>query len=184
MLAPHETPSNDSRPPCYLSFVWVSSAKNQGSRERRTPHSADTVSAMADATESPIPIALLVADHVYLDRDTHKFVIAGTFTNIHTGQVPCRWPCMAIYFQVTNISKPVDFRVRITRAADQETLFEFGGPIKAASPLSVVENHVVLNNFVFPSDGKYWVELVSREEILIAAPLYVILLDKAPGEGS
>lgn len=81
---------------------------------------------------------------------------------------------MAVFLQVTNVSKPVDLRLRIENADNGDVLLEFGGPITANSPLEVIERAIQLRGIKFPVFGKYWIQLLSREEILIQAPLYVL----------
>lgn len=125
-----------------------------------------------DAAEHPLPLTLLVADRVYHDRETGKWVVAGIFSNIHFPSLPRNYDLMEIFFQVTNISRPVDLHLRIEHS-EGDVLLDVGGPIAGASPLDVIPRRVVLRNLPFTKPGKYWVMLKSGEEILMQVPLFV-----------
>ena len=129
-------------------------------------------------TESPTPLALLIADHIYQDRATGNWIVAGTFNTILTRRLP--FPrSLEIFFQVTGISRPVELRLRVERASDGAPMIDIGGPITATDPLQVHTQKVRLLGLPFTEEGKYWVQLVSQQEILIQAPLYVRLTRSA-----
>ena len=123
--------------------------------------------------ETPAANALIVSDEIYRDAGTAKWILAGVFSRIYAPTLPVLQPQMAVFFQVTNVSNPVDLKLRIENADSGTVLLEFGGPIKADSPLEVIERAIQLRGIKFPQFGKYWIQLLSREEILIQAPLYV-----------
>jgi hypothetical protein len=130
-------------------------------------------------TENPLPLALLVADRVYHDRETGKWVVAGVFSNIHFASLPRNYDLLEIFFQVTNVSKPADLHLRIEHS-EGDVLLDVGGPIQSASPLEVIARRLVVRNLPFSKPGKYWVMLKSGEEILTQVPLYVGLLKQPP----
>ena len=129
-------------------------------------------------SEKPVPLALLVADRVYHDRGTGKWVVAGIFSSIGFSSLPRTYDTMEVFFQVTNVSQPVDLRLRVEHS-DGETLLDVGGPIHAKSPLEVIPRRVLLRQLPFKKPGKYWVMLKSGSEILTQVPLYVGLIKKA-----
>lgn len=135
-----------------------------------------------DSTETPLPLSLLLADHVYHDRETGKWVVAGIFSSIAFSSLPRTYALMEVFFQVTNVSRPVDLRVRIEHS-EGDVVLDVGGEIKARSPLEVIARRLVLRNLPFKQTGKYWVMLKSREAILTQVPLYVGLLKKQQGGG-
>lgn len=137
---------------------------------------------MADfASEKPVPLALLVADHVYHDRETGKWVVAGIFSNIGFTALPRTYDSMEIFFQVTNISKPVDLRLRIEHS-EGDTLLDVGGPMQARSPLEVIPRRVVVRQLPFRKPGKYWVMLKSDQEIITQVPLHVSIVTPQQGQ--
>lgn len=131
--------------------------------------------------ETPVGLALLIADHVYREAGSGKWIIAGVFSTVHTQQLPVKVARMEVFFQVTNISRPVDLKLRIEHAEDGEVLFEFGGPIKSKSPLEVIARKLEILNMPFRKEGKYWAQLTSGGDIVIQAPLYVNIMKKPPG---
>ncbi|MCI0362669.1 MAG: hypothetical protein L0Y44_06385 [Phycisphaerales bacterium] len=126
-------------------------------------------------SEVPIPIALLVADDVYQDGATGKWVIAGVFSTIWTNNLPARHEKLVIFWQLTGISGQCDLRLRIEHAETGDPIFEVVGPIKSPSKLDVISVPVPIRKAIFPKQGKYWIQLLSGEEILIQAPLQVNL---------
>jgi hypothetical protein len=138
---------------------------------------------MSASTEPPLPLALLVADRVYHDRETGKWVVAGVFSNIHFPSLPKSYDLIEIFFQVTNVSQPVDLHLRIEHS-EGDLLLDVGGPMKSNSPLEVIARRVVLRNMVFQKPGKYWVMLRSGEEILTQVPLYVGLIKQQAPPGA
>lgn len=131
---------------------------------------------MANPTiENPLPLALLVADRVYHDRMTGKWIVSGVFSNIHFPTLPRTYDLFEIFFQVTNVSQPVELRLRIEHS-DGDVLLDVGGPIKSRSPLEVIPRRMVVRNLPFQKPGKYWVLLKSQEEILTQVPLYVSIV--------
>lgn len=132
--------------------------------------------------ESPSANALLIAERVFRDRDTGEWIIAGVFNQLHVRQLPQRHPRLDVFFQITNVSRPVDLRLRVEHA-EGDVLLDFGGPIKANSPLYVHEQKVTLDGLVFHKQGKHWIQLLSNEEILTQAPLHVILHEEGADHG-
>lgn len=126
--------------------------------------------------EPPTVNSLLIAERVFRDRESGEWIIAGVFNAIHTQQLPAEYPRkIEVFFQITNIGRDVDLHLRIEHS-DGDVLLDVGGPITADNPLRVVERRVVLDGVKFPKPGKYWVQLLSREEILTQAPLHIIVV--------
>ncbi len=123
--------------------------------------------------EPPACNALVIADHVYRDAETGKWIIAGVFSTITVTAVPYLHPRMEVFFQVTNIAGKADLRFRIEHADSGDQLLDFGGAIAAESPLDVHEHKIALEGIPFRKPGKYWIQVVSAEEILTQAPMYV-----------
>ena len=130
--------------------------------------------------QTPTVNSLIFADRVYRDMETKKWIIAGVFNTIGFAAFPGRYDWLEVFFQITNVSQPVDLHFRIELAATGKSLVDVGGPIGSPSPLNVVEQKVVLRGLKFPEAGKYWVQLVSNEEILSQTPLYVRKVEQPP----
>jgi hypothetical protein len=129
-------------------------------------------------SEPPVCNSLLLAEHVYRDGLTGKWVIAGVFNRIALRDFPGRMGPFVVFFQITNLARQVDLRLRIERAATQESIFEYGGPIRINDPLAVFEHALNINGAVFPEPGKYWIQLRSGEEILTQVPIDIALAQR------
>lgn len=131
-----------------------------------------------EALEPPVVNSLLIADRVYRDRDSGKWVIAGVFSGLKTRLLPTRLDQLNVFFQLTNAGRSFDLRLRIEHAESGEVMFEMGGPmhVSPADPLRVIEHLVRLTDVLFRREGKYWIQLLSGEEILAQAPLSVQIL--------
>lgn len=132
--------------------------------------------------EPPSVTSLLIAERVFRDRETGEWIIAGVFNTIHVGELPTVHPRLEAFFQLTNVRKNVDLHFRVEHASGTVVL-EFGGAVTASTPLQVVENRVVLKNVPFNRAGRHWVQLLSREEILTQAPLFINLESEEPTHG-
>ena len=128
--------------------------------------------------EPPIVNSLLVADRVYRDQESGKWVIAGVCSSVNTPSLPMGVDEINVFFQLTNASRAFDLHLRIEHADSGEVLLDVGGQMQLdpADPLKVIENLVRLKRVLFQKPGKYWVQLTSDEEILAQAPLWVRLL--------
>lgn len=128
--------------------------------------------------QTPTPLALLVADRVYHDRETGKWIVSGIFSTIGFTSLPRNYEHMEVFFQLTDVAgQPVDLHLRIEHA-DGDVVFDMGGPIKANSPLDVIAKRVVLKNMPFKKQGKHWVMLKSGEEILMQVPLFIGIVQR------
>ena len=127
-------------------------------------------------TERPVPLSLLVAERIYQDRETGKWIVAGIFSNINAPGLPVTQDTLEIFFQITNISQPVDLHLKLEHADSETVLLDVGGKVQSHSPLEVIHQRIVLRRVPFNRSGKYWVQLISGGEILMQVPLYVRLL--------
>ena len=122
--------------------------------------------------EPPCANALLIAERVYRDVETSEWIIAGVFNRITVDALPAIHDRIDVFFQVTNVTGPVDLRLRLEHS-DGTVLLDVGGPISSKSPLNVIEAKITLRGVPFKKAGKYFVQLMSQEQLLTAAPLHV-----------
>ncbi len=128
--------------------------------------------------EPPTVNSLLIAERVFRDAETGEWIIAGVFNELTVNRLPAVCERIEVFFQMTNVGRNVDLHLRIEHADSGEVIVDVGGPITAADRLRVVENRVVFRGAPFAKEGKYWVQLLSREEILTQAPLHVRLVQE------
>lgn len=134
------------------------------------------------ASERPVPLSLLVAERIYQDRETGKWIVAGIFSTINAPGLPMTHDTLEIFFQITNVSRPVDLHLKVEHADSGAVLLDVGGNVKASSPLDVVHQRIVLRRVPFQHAGKYWIQLISTGEILMQVPLHVRVVQPPPGQ--
>jgi len=135
------------------------------------------------STERPVPLSLLLAERIYQDRETGKWIVAGIFSNINAQGVPFTHDTIEIFFQVTNVSGPVDLHIKLEHADTGTVLLDVSGQLQSQSPLEVIHQRLVLRRVPFQRAGKYWVQLISEGEILMQVPLHVRVIQQQPGAG-
>jgi hypothetical protein len=133
--------------------------------------------------QTPTANSLLIADRVYRDAESRKWVISGVFNTLGFRAFPGVHDWMEVFFQLTNVSREVDLRFRVENTNDGSLLVELKGQIGSPSPLNVLEQKIVMRGLRFPGPGKYWVQLVSDEAIVAQTPLYVRELKPQPRGG-
>lgn len=141
---------------------------------------------MNEATpEAPTVNSLLIAERVFRDQYTNEWVIAGVFDHLRVDRLPALHDRFDVFFQITNVSKAVDLHLRIEHADSGDVMATLGGPLTESNPLRVVEHQVVFRRACFTREGKYWIQLLSREEILAQAPLHVVVsTENSDGNGA
>jgi hypothetical protein len=140
--------------------------------------------------EKPVPLAMLIADHIYQDRSSGKWVVAGVLSALVARELPMTQQVLEIFFQLTNIHSTSTVRLVIEHADGDLKVLGVEGRANAPSPLDVVSQKISLRNVPFQKPGKYWVQLLHEGEILIQAPLYLHLWQQGqqppppPGQAS
>jgi hypothetical protein len=132
------------------------------------------------ASEPPAVNSLLIAERVFRDAKTGQWVIAGVFNQMSVPALPFSADRFDVFFQITNVGRGVDLQLRIEHADSGDVVTSIGGAMTAPDPLRVVEQHVIFRNAPFARRGKYWVQLLSEEEILTQAPLHIAVTEETP----
>lgn len=125
-------------------------------------------------------ISIIVCENVYRDERTKNLVIIGTFNQIETPALPCRFERMCVLFTLTNGRGDYEVVLSILHERTGHEVAHLGGPMKVADPLAITDIHVELRNLVFPEEGKYWVELKADGAVLQQRPFLVRLATGRP----
>lgn len=130
----------------------------------------------------PVLQAMVLADHVYQDRNTGKFVIAGTFGTIwrqphppkpHEG-APNKQPIGSIsqmgspylYLALADVHGKAPLLLRLVDLADSNTLLEANFEVGAADPLTMCEFVLPLPLLPAMKPGVLSLDLLFQNEIL------------------
>ncbi len=139
-----------------------------------------------DDVVKPVLQALLVADHVYIDKVTNKKVIAGVFHHLFFRKVQdvqqvneeektIRLKVLSTgyqnsspfcYISLTEVHGKQPFSLRYVRLADDKLMFQTEFEVDCPSPLETVEIVLPLPNLPADDPGVYALELLWSQEPL------------------
>jgi hypothetical protein len=116
----------------------------------------------------PVLQALVLADHVYVDVQTGKKVIAGTFNELQADGFPNQFPrATYAYLCLSDLRRPSDLDLKYVDLANGEVLMQLDGvPITAESPLDSTELIVEVPEFPMPHPGTFALEVHCDGELL------------------
>jgi hypothetical protein len=136
----------------------------------------------------PVLQAIVLADNVYQDRATGKFIISGTFTRIGVTKKPP--PAAApdqpttfksagelvravstagsphLYVALTDVHGSVPLKVRFVDLSDSGSRFEMGLEVKSVDPLTVTEFAIPMPRLPVTAAGAFSLDLLYADEIL------------------
>ncbi len=129
----------------------------------------------------PIVQALLVADHVYVDKQSGKKIVAGIFRNLYfknpeklkaeleehgikgiPGGLEAGSPYA--YLSLTGIHKEESFTLRYVDVGEDRAFFQSCFSIDCSDPLQVLEVILPLPKLPTPKAGVYALELLWNDE--------------------
>lgn len=112
--------------------------------------------------------ALLLADHVYKDQATGKFVLAGTFRQLWASQFPTHFSQrIHAFVSLTDLRGRSSIRLRYVDSADLAVLLETPPlEIECEDPLETLEFAVEIPGFPMPHPGAYTFELHADGDLL------------------
>ncbi len=134
----------------------------------------------------PVLQALLVADHVYTDKLTGKYIIAGVFQalffkkkepvieqDIKAGKTSMGVPLGGgqagspfCYISLTDVRDKQDFELHYVALVDNKSLFSTGFTVECNDPLSIVQLSLPLPALPYDKPGVYALELLWNNELL------------------
>lgn len=141
----------------------------------------------------PVLQALVLADHVYQDGLSHKFIIAGTFGRMwfrrqpkasadeqkreesRTRQADTIEEVLAhvsqagspwLYFALTDVHGRLPLQVKYVDLSDSSTLFEMSFEVASSDPIGVAEFALPMPALPRAKIGTYSVDLLHDSEIL------------------
>ena len=118
--------------------------------------------------EAPTLQALVLADQVYVDRDTNKFIISGTFRQLLTAEIPGLLNRETYaYVCMTNVYGTINVHLRyIDLETNQVLLHSTELPVYASSPVETVELKIPIAPLPMPHEGVYAFEVHVGDEML------------------
>ncbi len=142
----------------------------------------------------PVVYALLLADQVYQDRQSEKFVIAGTFNQVAVQPKPPETPPGEVrpvgladlfapgspcaYVSVTNVRGRVPMELQVVSLADNSLIWYYRVDVEASDPLEIVEFAIRMPRLP-EQPGIYALELLAGSEVVASRR---VLVTRAPRE--
>ena len=131
--------------------------------------------------EKPVLQALVLADHIYVDKDTGKKIIAGTFHElIGRASFPTNLGFVTnAFISLTNFSGKRTIKLRYVDLAESKILLETSDiEISCDDPLRTVDCVVQIPPFPMPHPGAYAFEVDCNGEIVGALRITVMEMPK------
>jgi hypothetical protein len=122
----------------------------------------------------PIPLALVVCDHVHRDPGTKKHTILGTFAHAKGTTVPVLVRSMGIYFAVTDGRGTLPMEVRLIDVGGvRPPIFSIGGALTFEHPNAVAECGMNVPDVVFPEPDDYRLQLIIADKVITERKIIV-----------
>ena len=121
----------------------------------------------------PIPLTLLICDHVWRDPNSGKHHLLGTFSAIGSSIFPLVTN-LSVYFAVTEGQGQLPVRLEFIdvdeerpAVVDAEGMFQFG------HLRQVIDGTFNFSNLIFPEPGEYRLKLFVAGEFLMERSLHI-----------
>ena len=124
--------------------------------------------------QTPLCLALVLADAVHQDPSSRKHTILGTFSTLYAPAFPAVHPFMAAYTVLTDGMGPTPVKLQIVDGDTDTSLVEAEAEVNFDTPWLVLEIVLILEKMVFPRAGRYRLQLWSAEHLLMERRLMVV----------
>lgn len=120
---------------------------------------------------APAPLrvqALLLADHIYQDEGSGKFVIAGTFHQLNVAAVPTTFErTIGVFVSLCGLMGQAAIRLEFCDAASGAVLLGTRSlDISCSDPDTPVEFAVEVPRLPLPHAGRYRLRVVAEEQVV------------------
>lgn len=124
--------------------------------------------------------ALLLADHIYLDQETGKHVIAGTFHQLNVVAVPTTFSRpIGLFLSLVGLSRPTSIDLEFVTEPSDEVLMGLQSlDLPADDPDLPVTVAIEVPPLPLPRAGRYRFQIVANGQVVGTTTLVVVI---APG---
>ena len=121
----------------------------------------------------PVPLAMVVCDHVHVDGISGKHTIVGTFAHVR-GPLPAVIPEMGIYIALTDGRGRLPIQVRLVDVGElRPPIFDIEGTLTFKNPNAVGESGINVLNVTFPKQGDYVLQLIVADKVIMERKVIV-----------
>ena len=117
----------------------------------------------------PVLQALVIADHIYVDKDTNKRIVAGTFNKVWVPEFPAAYQATIwAYIALTEIRGTTKIDLHFRSLETQELLMKCAGiVITTQNPLETAELAVPIPGLPLPARGVYSLDVFTEDGDLL-----------------
>jgi hypothetical protein len=115
----------------------------------------------------PVPLAIVICDHIIEDRATGKKTLVGLFNSIAARSFPCSHSSMSVFVSLTDGRGKYECELVCRQEDNAQPLLQTKGPIEFADPNVIVDMHFALQGVTFPKAGLYSFEFYADEELVV-----------------
>jgi hypothetical protein len=125
--------------------------------------------------------ALLLADVIYREQGTGKYILAGTFHQLNVSGFPTTFPrTVGVFASVLGLEGPADLAFEFVDDVDGNVLMRTQSlEISSDAPDVPVQLALEVPRLPLPHAGRYWVRLLMNGSVLGAAPVHVHDMESA-----
>jgi len=142
---------------------------------------------MAEYTNVPDVLALIVCDQIITDRLTGKQSLIGMFTNVQSWRFPVMHPHLSVYVALTEGRGKTPLTIRITDSDDaRRPVVEGTGTVEFKNPRAIANLALNFQGLTFPEPGEYRVQILCQDTVLRDSRLSLVKVDppkRPPGQG-
>jgi hypothetical protein len=131
-------------------------------------------------TQTPIPVGLILCDHVLVEQGTKKISIIGSFRRVDVEQFPAKLPPFFLYAELTDGLGSGIMESVLSRLETDEQVFSYRTPIRFSDQLSVLRTRLRISNCTIPSSGAYQFMLLVDGMFVAQRQLQVFLRTDSP----
>jgi hypothetical protein len=129
---------------------------------------------------APVPLTLLICDHVWRDPHSGKYDLLGTFSAIGSSVFPCSIN-LAVYFALTEGRGELPIRLELVDVDEERpAIFKSEGMFRFVDPRHVIEGCFSFDTLKFPQPGEYCLKLFVSGELLMVRSLHVAEWGSSP----
>ncbi len=121
----------------------------------------------------PIPLTLVICDHVWRDPNSGKHSLLGTFSGIGSSRFPLVTN-VAIYFAVTDGQGSLPVRMELIDVDEERpAVFDVEANFEFRDRRQVIEGTFNFEKLEFPESGEYRLKLFVAGEFLMERSLHI-----------
>jgi len=126
----------------------------------------------------PLGLAMLLCDYVIEDKQSNKKSLIGLFSNISAKKFPASHYKMNVFVVLSDGHGKYQGELRCISADDDKVVSTMRGPVEFPDPQAVLEFNFEMFGLTFPDPGKYIMQFLCDDVIVIQRKMTVTDIKK------